>query len=72
MGYALMLGPCVRCHRVFPFNPVRVPSVKVKGIKEPVCSGCHRWANTERKKLGLPPFSDPHPDAYRACPEEEL
>jgi hypothetical protein len=54
MGYEFCIGNCVACGRVFGFNPRRVPSVVVKGSREPVCAGCMTVANETRKKNGLP------------------
>jgi hypothetical protein len=71
MGYALAMGACVRCKRIFSFNPVRVPSLKVNGVKEPICADCIKWANPRRVAAGLEPFI-PAPDAYEACNELEL
>ncbi len=73
-GYAYCVGPCVGCGRAFTFNPMKVPSVRVgppPGEREPVCRGCVDKANPEREKRGLAPIV-PEPDAYEACPEEEL
>jgi len=71
MGYVLMFGCCINCGRQFIFNPNKVPSVRVNGVREPVCRSCVEWANGERKKKGLELFTIP-PDAYEACREEEL
>lgn len=66
MAWMTAIGPCVVCKRNFTFNPERVPSVRVKGVREPVCESCLRQANVERKKRGMAPFPEPHPDAYGA------
>lgn len=71
MGFALCTGTCAACHRLFMFNPVRVPSVRINGEREPVCEACMRAANVERAKRGLEPFVI-LPDAYEACDEAEL
>ena len=71
MGYAFCTGRCYCCKRVFSFNPVKVPSVRINGVKEPVCRSCIEAANPERVKNGLEPFV-PHPDAYEPCDESEL
>lgn len=68
MGYYMATGHCVGCARLFTFNPDLVPSVRVKGSREPVCGSCVRAANPEREKNGLEPI---HvlPGAYEAAPE---
>jgi hypothetical protein len=71
MGYALCTGYCYCCKRVFSFNPVRVPSIRVDGVKEPFCRSCIERANPERIKRGLEPIYIA-PDAYEAVDEREL
>ncbi len=71
MGYALCTGHCAACGRLFMFNPVRVPSVRINGEREPVCETCMRAANVERRRRNLEPFDIPS-DAYEACDEAEL
>ena len=71
MGYAMMVGPCIGCGHIFGFNPMRVPSVRVNGVREPICLACVTLANEKRKELGLEPFVI-KPDAYEACDENEL
>jgi hypothetical protein len=44
MGYAIMLGFCVACKQPISFNPRKVPSLKVDGIRQPICKSCaDRW-----------------------------
>jgi len=71
MGYALMFGSCINCRKVFGFNPNRVPSIRMNGVREPVCRECIERANPMRKQAGLPEFAI-HPDAYEPINEEEL
>ena len=71
MGYALAMGHCLVCRQVFSFNPVKVPSFRVDGTKEPVCRECIKQANELRIKNGVEPFIIPA-DAYEACEEGEL
>ena len=72
MGVAFMIAPCLVCRKPFTFNPVKVPSLMVKGVKEPICGPCHAHINVLRVEKGIDPFPDPHPDAYGACDENEL
>ena len=73
MGYVTCMGPCFICGRVFSFNPHKVPSIKdSQGVKQPMCRECVTWANEERKKAGVEPWPEPHPDAYEPINEEEL
>jgi len=71
MGYALVLARCLVCKRQFSMNPVRVPSFKVDGVKEPICKPCIEFINEKRIEAGTEPFIIA-PDAYEACHEEEL
>jgi hypothetical protein len=71
MGYALCTGTCIGCGRIFSFNPMRVPSIRIKGNREPICQGCVDRINPKRIANGLEPIV-PLPDAYDACDESEL
>lgn len=69
--YALAHGTCIGCGQFFSFNPMRVPSIPIKGVREPICAFCVERVNPQRIKNGLPPIV-PAPDAYDACDESEL
>lgn len=71
MGYALAIGPCLLCKQPFTFNPMRVPSFRVNGVKEPICQHCMELANVKRKEMGMEPFPI-DPEAYEAADEQEL
>jgi len=71
MGYAICFAPCCACKRPFGFNPNKVPSIRVNGVKEPVCRTCIELANPQRKAMGLPEFAI-NPDAYEPVDENEL
>ena len=71
MGYALCQGACWSCGKFMSFNPMRVPSIRVKGHREPVCLDCVNAANPIRIRNGLEPIV-PYPDAYEPCDESEL
>lgn len=71
MGYALAYGTCCSCKQTMCFNPHKVPSVRVKGVKEPVCRTCIELANPQRKALGLQEFTI-QPGAYDVMDENEL
>jgi hypothetical protein len=71
MGYVSIFCACYTCKRVFMCNPVRVPSIRVNGEREPVCRACIEAANPKRIANGLEPIV-PHPLAYEACHETEL
>jgi hypothetical protein len=71
MGYAMALGGCLLCSRPFIYNPIKVPSFRVKGVKQPVCSLCMAEVNLKRKLMKVEEFVIP-PDAYEACDENEL
>lgn len=71
-GFAIVLGECVACKARISFNPVRVPSLRIAGTRQPLCPTCfERWNMIHRTSKGLPAIPL-HPDAYAACPESEL
>lgn len=71
MGYAFCTSPCYSCKKVFCYNPMKVPSLPINGIREPICKECIDIANPQRVKNGLPPIV-PSKEAYEPCSEEEL
>lgn len=71
MGYVMAMGRCIGCSNVFSFNPVRVPSIRINGTKEPICKECVEKVNPMRRANGVPEIV-PHPDAYDAADEQEL
>ncbi len=70
MGYYFMLAPCVSCGRSFGFNPDKVPSLLIAGVREPVCEDCVARANPLRKANGLMPIV-PLPGAYEPTAEDD-
>jgi hypothetical protein len=72
MGYALAIGPCIGCGRLFHFNPLRVPSCSaITGKREPLCRDCVDLVNPHRIANGLSPIV-PLPGAYEAAEEGDL
>ena len=71
MGYAMVMAPCCVCGNVVGCNPHRVPSIRINGVREPICRDCVEKYNPERIRRGLEPITI-HPDAYDGIPEEEL
>ena len=71
MGYVSGYGECIGCKRLFHFNPVRVPSIRINGVLEPICQGCVALANPRRRANGLAEIV-PATDAYEACEESEI
>lgn len=53
MGWMFVVGNCVVCRKLISFNADRVPSVVVRGRREPVCRACVEHANPLRKEKGL-------------------
>ena len=44
MGYMLLIATCCNCKGTFTCNPDLVPSLKINGVKEPLCRPCtERW-----------------------------
>jgi Fe-S-cluster containining protein len=71
MGYTLAASPCFGCGRTIYYNPMRVPSVVIKGSRKPICPACVIRVNPMRLANGLEPII-PLPDAYEPCDESEL
>lgn len=71
MGYISCMSSCYGCKRIFSYNPVRVPSININGVREPICEICVARANPERIARGLEPIV-PAPDAYTAADEHEV
>lgn len=71
MGYVMATQACFGCKRPFMFNPHRVPSIRIEGIRQPVCRECVERVNPLRVKNGFEPII-PHPDAYEPMDEHEL
>jgi hypothetical protein len=73
-------APCWSCHRLFTFNPHKVPSIPIDpatgeasagGVRHPVCRDCARLANAYREAHGLPLWdvSDEAYESVRGLPE---
>jgi len=71
MGVAIVISPCICCGRLFNYNPHRVPSMVIRGEREPVCQDCIDRANPIREANGLPPIV-PLPGAYDAIEDGDL
>ena len=71
MGYVLAMSPCIGCKQPFSYNPHKVPSIRINGVREPVCRICVDRVNPARIANGLEPIVV-QPGAYEAMPEEEL
>ena len=67
--YVLVFGACCACGQRIHFNPDRVPSLRIDGVRQPLCFGCaERWNAIHRTAKGLPPVPIAE-DAYE--PKEE-
>jgi len=71
MGFVLCHSACVGCGRVFAYNPLRVPSIRINGNSEPICRACVLYVNPLRIANGLEPIV-PFRDAYDPIDEYEL
>lgn len=63
MGYMFATSACIGCGALFCYNPERVPSVVIRGSKEPICASCVERVNPKRVANGLEPIR-PLPGAY--------
>ena len=71
MGACLCFAPCAGCGEIIVCNPITVPSIRINGLREPICQKCVDVANTLRIANGLEPIV-PAADAYSSCEEEDL
>lgn len=71
MAWVTMEGTCVCCHQFFVFHPNRVPSLRIKGVRQPVCRSCIEAVNPLRIAKGLPPI-EILPGAYEGAEEGEI
>lgn len=55
MAWETVTGPCFACGRLFTFNAERVPSIRIEGVRRPVCWECMAAANAKREAQGLAP-----------------
>jgi hypothetical protein len=66
MPFMFVVGSCVACHAMITFNPHHVPSLRVRGEREPLCKSCFaRWNKIHRTSQGLEPLPL-HPEAYES------
>lgn len=71
MGLVVVMSSCIGCGKTFSFNPHKVPSVRINGVREPVCIDCVNRANPIRASKGLEPIVV-LPGAYDHIDENEL
>ncbi|MET0405273.1 MAG: hypothetical protein ABW123_22855 [Cystobacter sp.] len=58
-GYLIVWGVCAACHLLISFNPELVPSLRVNGVREPLCRACaEKWNEIHNANVPI------HPDAY--------
>lgn len=70
-GWIMMHGNCAACGTRVAFNPNKVPSIRVHGVREPLCAACVVKANTKAKAEGKPEFQIPE-GAYEPTRESEI
>jgi len=71
MGYCFAFSACAGCHQPFSYNPIKVPSIRINGIREPICKTCIDRVNPGRIRDGLKPIRY-SADAYEPVDEMEL
>lgn len=68
MAVVSLIATCAACWRVFSCNPRTVPSIRVDGVREPLCETCARNWNTLHPDRARPIA----PDAYTPVDETEF
>jgi hypothetical protein len=71
MAWVYCHSACAGCDRIFSYNPLRVPSLVIRGSREPICLDCVERVNPIRISNGLEPIV-PYADAYEAIDYSEL
>lgn len=71
MGYFCITSTCAVCRALITYHPHKVPSVRVEGVRQPICRPCVDEINPLRVEHGLPaiPIQD---GAYDAADESDL
>jgi hypothetical protein len=69
--YVFVMGPCCGCQQPFTFNPNLVPSVRIEGVRQPICQSCVTRVNPQRVANGLEPIKV-LPGAYEPAPEASI
>lgn len=62
-GYMFVMGQCFGCKAPMTFNADKVPSIRIDGKRQPICSDCVERVNPQRRANGLDPIAV-HPNAY--------
>lgn len=65
MAFMSVIGKCIACRTMIQFNPYKVPSLVVNGVREPLCRSCaNKW--NELHPENARPID---PEAYEAVEE---
>ena len=55
MAFAMLIAQCAACEALIMCNPELVPSIRVNGVREPLCESCvRRWEAVHKKKAVIP------------------
>ena len=71
MGYAIVTGTCFGCQTFFGYNPHRVPSIRIDGVRQAICRNCAGIVQENQRRDNLP-VTELHPEAYEPIHESEL
>lgn len=71
MAWVFITSACFGCGRMFAYHPNKVPSIRIRGKREPLCLACVIRVNPLREKNGLEPIK-PLPGAYDPVEESQL
>ena len=71
MGYAIVTGSCIGCQKLFGYNPHRVPSIRIDGVRQAICRSCAGIVQDNQRRDGLD-VTEIHPEAYEPIHESEL
>ncbi len=58
-GYLICICNCIGCGANLAVNPDLCPSLRVNGVREPICRACHaRWNQIHRPGLEPLPIKE--------------
>lgn len=58
MAYMMLMATCCNCKQSMTCNPDLVPSLRINGVKEPLCRACaERWEEIHHKTGTISQFA---------------
>ena len=71
MSYAIVTSTCAGCSVFFGFNPNKVPSIPINGVRQAICMPCAMRVQDNQRRDGLE-VTEIHPQAYEPLHDSKL